>query len=371
MAQSPEVQGVQGVQEVPHDADAAAAVPAAEGATRAARPPGPDRRRAKPAQRDAHPARPAPEFPGCRAVTITREDIADYEGRFEYWDAQTETAWTVCEPTSACHEHPSHLLAALVRTIAHVRGSPIECYGAMDLRLRDASGKPRKILQADQSVYLHPGRSRLPGQEGMVLGEHTVADVVLEVDHTTDVRRGKMWLYEEWGFPEVWVEVPEEKARSRPAGRRPGLTIHVLEGGAYRESAVSVAFAGWTAEEIHTALSEKELSVGTSRALDRVGRALGEREGTGPDDMPWLRGHRREARAEGLAEGRAEGRAEGIERQRALLCRLAARRFGEGTAALLSARLAGIDDPERLAAVGDRIVDCATGAELLARTGHD
>ena len=358
MAQGPEVQGVR------HDADAAA-VPAAEGATRAAFPPGPDPRRTERARREVHPAhptRPAPEFPGCRAVTITREDIADYEGRFEYWEAETETAWMVCEPTSAYHEHPSHLLAALARTIAHVRGSPVECFGAMDLRLRDESGKPRKILQADQSVYLHPGRSRLPGHEGMVLGEHTVADVVLEVDHTTDVRRGKMWLYEEWGFPEVWVEVPEEKAPSRPKSRRPGLTIHVLEDGAYRESAVSMAFPGWTAEEIHTALSEKELSAGTSRALDRVGRALGEREGTGPDDMPWLRGHRREARAEGLAEG--------IEHQRALLRRQAARRFGEETAAPLSARLARIDDPERLAEVGDWIVDCATGAELLARTEH-
>ena len=328
-------------------------------------------RRRRPTRPRWRPAHPAPEFPGCRAVTITREDIATWEGRFEYWDAQTETAWVVCEPTSAYHEHPSHLLAALARTIAHVRGSPIECFGAMDLRLRDESGRPRKILQADQSVYLHPGRSRLPGHEGMVLGEHSVADVVLEVDHTTDVRRGKLALYEEWGFPEAWVEVPEEKAPSRPASRRPGLTIHVLEGGAYRESAVSVAFAGWTAQEIHTALNEKALSAGTSRALDRVGRALGEHEGTGPDDMPWLRGHRGEAHTEGRAEGRAEGLAEGIERQRALLCRLAARRFGEETAAPLSAWLACIDDPERLAEVGDWIVDCASGAELLARTEHD
>ena len=87
--------------------------------------------------------------------------------------------------------------------------------------------------------------------------------------------------------------------------------------------------------------------------------------------MPWLRGHRREAHAEGLAEGRAEGRAESIERQRALLCRQAARRFGEATAMPLSARLARLDDPERLAEVGDWIVDCAAGAELLARTEHD
>lgn len=40
----------------------------------------------------------------------------------------------------------------------------------------------------------------------------------------------------------------------------------------------------------------------TDRVLDRVGRALGEREGTGPDAMPWLRRHREEARSEGRVE---------------------------------------------------------------------
>ena len=53
----------------------------------------------------------------------------------------------------------------------------------------------------------------------MVSGEHDFPDVVVEVDHTTDVRRKKLWLYEEWGFPEVWVEVPEWESPSRVAGR--------------------------------------------------------------------------------------------------------------------------------------------------------
>ena len=41
-------------------------------------------------RRDA--AEPAPEFPGCRPVRVTRDAIDDYQGRFEYWDAETETA---------------------------------------------------------------------------------------------------------------------------------------------------------------------------------------------------------------------------------------------------------------------------------------
>ena len=59
-------------------------------------------------------------------------------------------------------------------------------------------------MQADESVYLHPARAK-PGPAAMVVGEDDFPDVVLEVDHTTDARRGKLALYEDWGFPEVWV----------------------------------------------------------------------------------------------------------------------------------------------------------------------
>ena len=37
-----------------------------------------------------------------------------------------------------------------------------------------------------------------------------------------------------------------------------------------------------------------------------MGRRLGERDGTGPDDHPFLRSFRDESRSEGLAEGRTK-----------------------------------------------------------------
>ena len=49
-----------------------------------------------------------------------------------------------------------------------------------------------------------------------------------------------------------------------------------------------------------------------------------------------------------------------------VLERQAARRFGVDAGERLSALLAGVSEPERLAAVGDAIIDCGTGAELLA-----
>ena len=131
------------------------------------------------------------------------------------------------------------------------------------------------------------------------------------VDNTTDVRRGKLALYESWGFPEVWVEVPDESSPSRPAGLRPGLTIHLLESGRFRTAASSRAFPGWTAREIHQALNEREVSYVTMAALRRVGRTLGAAVGTGPDDDPLLRAERLQSHAKGRAEGHAEGRAEG------------------------------------------------------------
>ena len=62
-------------------------------------------------------------------------------------------------------------------------------------------------------------------------------------------------------------------------------------------------------------------------------------------------------------EGREAGRAE----ERALLCRQTARKFDAATAERLSGVLDGLADPERLAEVGEWIIECETGAELLDR----
>ena len=50
------------------------------------------------------------------------------------------------------------------------------------------------------------------------------------------------------------------------------------------------------------------LSERTFAVLQRVGAALGARDGTGPDDDPMLGWHRRQGRVEGAARGRAAAR---------------------------------------------------------------
>ena len=257
-------------------------------------------------------APPSPRFPGCRSFQLTRDAVDHYDGRFEYWDAATETAWVVAEPPSGAHEQPSRRLAALGEVIASLRGGPIECRGSMGLIWNAGQRERRRILQADEVAYLYPARARIPARTGLVIGEHDLPDVVLEVDHTTDVRRGKLDLYAAWGFPEVWVEVPDVTSPSRPAGRAPGLTIHRLDTGRYRTVAASVAFPGWTAAEIHAALNEPVRSAATDRALERVAGILGKRDGTGPEDTPWIR----RQRAAGGREQRREGREEGPREER-------------------------------------------------------
>ena len=80
-----------------------------------------------------------------------------------------------------------------------------------------------------------------------------------------------------------------------------------------------------------------------------------------------VRSWREAEREAGRAEGRAEGVDLGTERERVLLRRLSERKFGAGTAGRVVALLAGIRDPERLAQVGEWIIDCSSGDELIAR----
>ena len=256
---------------------------------------------------------------GCIPVPLSSDEIVCYEGRYEYWDADTELAWMVRD-VSPRHEEPCSRLVALVNDIAKVRGTPISMYGSADLQERDAQDRRLIAVQADQLIYL-----RCPERPPrvIVVGAFPLPDVVFEVDLTTDVRERKLDLYESWGVAELWVEVPDAAMPSKR--QRPGLTIHLLRDGRYMESGQSVAFPTWSAREIHDALNEPwtEPSAGeregraprtttmTMATVRRVGEAMGRLVGTGSENDPLLGAERLAGRREGEARGRAEGRREG------------------------------------------------------------
>ena len=303
------------------------------------------------------------DFPGCESFHLPADELDDYEYRLEFWDGATETAWRVCEPTSIQHEEPSRLLAQMAGRFAMVRGSRIACFGSGDLVRRDASGRKRWLMQADEVLYLHPDRVRLDGP-AIEVDRDPLPDVVLEVDHTTDVRRRKLGIYMESGFPEIWVLVPWEASV-----RAPGLAIHVRRGDGYREEPTSRAFPGWRAEEIFRALTEAPMSEGALRAMERAALAMGAREGTRPEDDPLMRWHGARARTQGRTQGRMEMvaaalGARGIEaaldsaQDRALLGRLSAED-------LLAAALACTDAADFRRRVGERL----GGSESMRATG--
>ena len=80
----------------------------------------------------------------------------------------------------------------------------------------------------------------------------------------------------------------------------------------------------------------------------------------------WAAEKYRLGQAEGMKRGRSKGRVEG---ERELLRRQAERRFGADVAEALSKLIEGLDAPDRLAEVGDLVVDCATGVEQLFELG--
>ena len=248
------------------------------------------------------------DFPGCESFPLPAGELDHYEYRLEFWDGDTETAWKVCEPTSIEHEGPSRRLVQMATRFEILRGSRIACYGSGDLVRVDAAGRKRWLMQADEVLYLHPDRVQLAGP-AIDVDADPLPDVVLEVDHTTDVRRRKLGIYKESGFPEIWVLVPWESSV-----RRPGLAIHVRRGDGYREEPTSRAFPGWRAEEIHRALTEAPMSEGAWRALERVALAMGAREGTEPEDDPLMRSQSARVRSKGRMDMVAAAlRARGIE----------------------------------------------------------
>ena len=223
------------------------------------------------------------DFPGCESFHLPASEIDHYEGRLEFWDGYTETAWKIPD-TPIQHEGPSRRLVQMSERCAMLRGSAIESFGSADLVRLDGAGRKRWLMQADEMLYLHREVwSRLQGP-AIDVDADPLPEVVLEVDHTTDVRRRKLGIYKESGFAEIWVLVPWESSV-----RASGLTIHVRHGEGYRKEAASRAFPGWKAQEIHLALTEAPMSETAWRALERTALAMGAREGTTSEDDPLMR----------------------------------------------------------------------------------
>ena len=297
-------------------------------------------------------------FPGCRPFRLSRDAVDTYDGRFEFWDAETETAWAVAEPTGGAHERPSRRLAALCEVIASLRGGPIECRGSVDLVWNAADRTRRRILQADEVVWIYPARARIP-EGGLILGTHDLPDVVLEVDHTTDVRRGKLDLYAAWGSRRSGSRCPTSRRCRARRGERRADRLPAAAAAATVPSRPTGRPSQLVPDAIHAALNEPVRRRDRPRGLARV-PDLGARDGTGPDDTPWLHQQRAASRSEGRNEGRRQ------ERVAVLRTILAGRGMEALEPVLVASDAAGVPLADALEAV-QRCRDAADLRERLAR----
>ena len=122
------------------------------------------------------------------------------------------------------------------------------------------------------------------------------------------------------------------------------------------------AFADWM-RQIVERLVPSGVELPPIRKLEDVSMTLVERA------AEWSKEWLKEGLEQGLGQGLERGIEQGLDRERALLCRMTASRFGVATAERLAELLAPITDAERLADIGDWLVQCDTGADFLARVG--
>ena len=130
-----------------------------------------------------------------------------------------------------------------------------------------------------------------------------------------------------------------------------------------RDGELRRAFGDWVrkmAEEfMHNRAEELPLADDLDEGddLDQAYMTLVERVRHWPDE--WIE--------RGREQGLKRGIEQGLKHEREMLCRMAASRFDDDTAELLSDFLVTVEDPDRLADIGEWLVRCDTGAEFLVR----
>ena len=140
----------------------------------------------------------------------------------------------------------------------------------------------------------------------------------------------------------------------------------------YDDPALTEAFSAWV-DALLLPRTPTEASSDPLKRLKEVRAMLAERV------QEWTREWVEQGRTEGVEQGREQGHTEGREQgrtegreqvlaaERTLLRRQAARKFEAATADQLAGAITDIDDPERLAEVGEAIIDCNTASDLVDR----
>ena len=193
------------------------------------------------------------------------------------------------------------------------------------------------------------------------------------------------------GTPRLTVVAPYRLLDSRrgsaddSTGRNPALAVLGVEGATTPAQAAArmQAMAAWLPQVLADRDVRREFGASVAAwlaaTMPRLFPSAGDEEvgsiGVGlfeeEDEMTTLHLRAKEWEAEWLRQGMAQGMAQGLERglaqERSLLREQAARKFGAAVGEALARRLESASDAEELRDIGILIIDCADGAELLAR----
>ncbi len=125
----------------------------------------------------------------------------------------------------------------------------------------------------------------------------------------------------------------------------------------------------WEAEWLRQGIAqgmEQGMERGMAQGVER-GLAQGMERGMAQGVERGLAQGMERGMAQGVERGLAQGMERGLAQERSLLREIAARKFGAAVSEALARRLESASDAEALRDIGVLIIDCADGAELLAR----
>ena len=128
----------------------------------------------------------------------------------------------------------------------------------------------------------------------------------------------------------------------------------------YDDPALTEAFSAWV-DALLLPRTPANASPDPLTRLKEVRTMLAERV------QEWTREWVEQGRTEGREQGRTEEHEHSLAAERTLLRRQAARKFEAATAERLAGAIADMDDPERLAEVGEAIIDCNSASDLIER----
>ncbi len=219
--------------------------------------------------------------------------------------------------------------------VVHSGRSRWSAGGGVDAVPVSADGTPQ---MAFDRPYLLLDLRRMQVDDATMLNPATA---VLGIATTTSLDEAKAWV------GEMAVRLPEAVADPEAWRELKGPVREWLS------AMLSQLFPGVAAEEIEgiaRGLFEEEEREGSMFIIDEKIEEWKERE-----------------QRLGEVRGIAKGRAEGIERERSRLREQAEHKFGAAVGEELARRLEPVSDTSKLREASVLIIDCADGAELLAR----